>query len=276
MRNHRSSTLERLTSYVALAAMLSTMACRDATAPTTPSSPPDPPPVAFSNNSPLFYNVQLGGQEGTYVNVYFQYSGTMNPIVEVGTTWVPAKKLSNGYWIARIADVVPHIQYTVKIYTLEGMWTGSVKTYKRRVTLDLDWVHVNYDGDWGANCGEFEFGFKYVAGNFLKTNTWGYRHVFPGTYCIDSGYGQGFPDSVGTWVFDDYKANEISIKWEAYDRDGCGIMWSPNCGDYGSAATMLLYGTMAAGTHKFKVGSAQYSGVDVVWEGTVKISYHAW
>ena len=101
MCHHRSHQIKRLMSVVALATSAVATACGDPVAPAPAASVSPPNEPAALTNSNLFYNVTLGGQEGLFINVYFQYSGNQMPIVEAGLNWVTAKKLSNGYWIAR-------------------------------------------------------------------------------------------------------------------------------------------------------------------------------
>ena len=274
MRNSRGTRLRdcRLARLAAAVTVFGAIACGD------PAGPAAPPVAAstsgYYNN---FYNVKVQ-PEGLAINVYFQYLGKGSPILSLGktsdifnslVTWVPAKNMNNGYWLARIANLKPGTLYYYRLDDLQSTWSGSVKTLRRRLIIDVDSMHVFSDGDAGlAGCGEM-----ITRVNYKKYPS-GYSSLYHTKWhCLNSGADLALSNEEGRMTFDDWGQEHILIHLEVFEEDSCGY-WSPYCGDIGVAATSLYYDTTGGSkSYVFKVGTLQNQTPAVRWAGTVKTTF---
>jgi hypothetical protein len=274
MRNSRATTVRdgRLARLAAAMTVFGAIACGDPAGPAAPRAGASA--SGYYNN---FYNVQVQ-PEGLAINVYFQYLGKESPILSLGktsdiynslVTWVPAKNMNNGYWLARIANLKPGTLYYYRLDDLQSTWSGSVKTLRRRLIIDVDSMHVFYDGDAGiAGCGEMITRVNY---KWFPSGTHALYHTK--WHCLNSGANLVLSDEEGRWTFDDVDQEHILVHLEVFEEDSCGY-WSPYCGDIAVAAASLYYDTMGGSkSYVFKVGTLPSHTPSVRWAGTVKTTF---
>lgn len=279
MRNDNLSAPARPLARLTVAAIVSgALACGDPDRPTAPTRPSAPPVAASASGTyNNFYNVQVQ-PEGFAINVYFQYIGKGSPILSLGktsdvfnslVTWVPAKNMNNGYWLARIANLTPGTQYYYRLDDLQSTWSGSVKTYRRRLIVDLNRIHITSDGD-DLGCGEMISRMR--VGEVPSPSNYGSLY-YTGWHCVNSGQNLDLSDAEGRRTYDDWTAKKVSLLPKAFEEDSCGY-WDYVCGAIASAPYFLYFDTQGgAKSYTFKTTSVSVSDLKVVWEGTVKTTF---
>jgi hypothetical protein len=264
---------------VAVVATCSALACSDA--PTAPVQPPNAISAwRGAGGGPLtqFYTVGIQS-EAFAVNAYFQYGGKNTPSLIVARTaafdtsvagTVVAKNMNNGYWLARLEHLAPGTQYYLKLTDGTNTWLGDARTYRRRVTIDLDKVHVSYDGDAGFPCGEMIFRY------YVHTIPSNYKTEFYTTKWHDvcSGDDITMSDAEGRYVLDDWKSNGLALDLALFESDACWA-WEGQCGQFSNTQT-LEYDVSGYASYIFKLSTDPSSGAQVVWEGTVKSTFVPW
>ena len=287
MCNYRREPLARgrctLSRRAVAITVLGVMACGDPAAPVAPPAAPSTSAPTLTGQSATgaynnFYNVQVQ-PEGWAVNFYFQYIGNGSPIVSLGQTadiynslitWVPAKNMNNGYWYARINGIAPATQYYYRLDDLQSTWSGSFKTYRRRLTIDVNKIHVTYDGD-ELGCGEMIF-----RGNVSPYPSWqiGNRFWQSTWHDLCSGGDLYLSDAEGRYVVDDWTPSSFGLWFKVLESDSC-FAWESFCGDIAWATQELFFDTTNwAKSYTFQISTPQSSKKPVVtWEGTVKTTF---
>jgi hypothetical protein len=258
------------------------VACSDPVAPPTPSKPalvtPGTGETARASGLMTIYNVQVGS-EPFAINVYFKYAGTGTPNYTAYTTLpgytyyktVPAKNMNNGYWLGRLEDMQAGTEYNLVISDGDKQWTGTAKTYRRQLTVDIDTIHVQYDGDPGPGCGELIF----------RTETFGYFAYGPAiswTHWHDLCTGDDLilDDEEGQKVFDNWQSPGVAIDLKSFESDDCWA-WLNKCGQFGWAAQTLTYDVSGGSKfYKFQISSLDVSIPKVIWYGTVTTKFIPW
>ena len=263
---------------VAALAASSVVACSDPVAPS-----PTPSPTSTSTASTgrgetgltTIYNVQIQS-EPFAINVYFQYVGSGTPNFTVygsapGYSFnntVAAKNMNNGYWLGRIEKLRAGTEYNLHISDGDKTWTGTAKTYRRRLVMDVDKIHVQFDGDSGPGCGELIFRTE-IRGFFAYGPAiwWSHWHD------LCTGDDLILSDAEGQRVFDDWQADGISIDHMSFESDDCWAFLS-KCGQFGWAAQTLKYDVSGGvKSYVFQISSLDLSYPKVIWYGTVKTTF---
>lgn len=267
---------------VAATAASGIVACSE---PVAPPRSPNPAPVATStaptgrgSDLTTIYNVQVGS-EPFAINVYFKYAGTGTPnytayLLTPTYTYfktVPAKNMNNGFWLGRIEGMKTGTEYNLVISDGDKQWKGTGKTYRRQLTMDVDKIHVQYDGDPGPGCGELIFrtgiqGF-YNNGPALWWSHW---------HDLCTGDDLVLPDDEGQYVFDDWQNPAVSLEHMSFESDECWA-WMPECGQFGWAAQILKYDVSGGSkSYNFEISSANASAAKVIWYGSLKTKFIPW
>jgi hypothetical protein len=283
MRSDKRSLAPRrgLGRLATLITLLGALACADSTGPASESPPRSsravvPPAGTASTTYNNFYNVQVH-REPFAIVVYFQYIGSGSPIFSLGTkpnvyeslkSWSPAKKMNNGYWWARVGNLTPGTLYYFRLDDLQSTWSGSAKTHRRQLIVDIDKIDVIFDGDAGIGCGELASKVDVTGFTYPSSKPYGSR--FTGEYCVSSGSSLNLSDADGRFVYDDWDYDLVTIRLTAFDADACGA-WAWECGDYGLAMKGLVYDTRFGPiSHYFEMPTGSSWDVQLVWKGTVK------
>lgn len=268
-----------------LTTLLGAVACADSTGPVREGPSPStraiaPPTATASATYNSFYNVQVH-REPFAIIVYFQYLGSGAPIFSLGTTpnvyenlkgWSAAKNMNNGYWWARVGNLTPGTLYYFRLDDWESTWSGSAKTHRRQLIVDIDKVDVIFDGDVGVGCGELITKVDIKGYTYPSAKPYGSRYT--NWHCISSGSTLALNDAEGRFVFDYWDYDEVVINLSAMEKDACGPGKYGLCVDYGIAAKPLIYDTRFGPiSHYFEMSTGSGSYVQLVWKGTVKTTF---
>ena len=259
-------------------------ACGD---PAGPTSPPNTAPIATGEAStgrgttinPI-YNVQIQ-PEGLAMNAYFKYAGTGTPVFVAThplvkgysyTSSTDSKNMNNGYWLARLENMRPGTDYKLMIvdYKSGSTWTSTAKTYRRQLILDVDSIHVQFDGDAGAKgCGELIFQtVMYPLDDITDKQYWTSKW-----HDLCDGDTAVLDNSEGRRILTDWNDDFVEIKHQSFESDACWALDS-QCGSWGWAAKALDYDVRGGVKYyEFIVSSLDVSYQKVIWYGTVKTGF---
>lgn len=263
----------------AVVAASGVVACSD---PVAPAASPNPAPTVTgpapsargSTGLTTIYNVQIQS-EPFAINVYFKYAGTGTPNFTASITvpgyayyqTVAAKNMNNGYWLGRLENMRAGTEFNLKISDGDKSWTGTAKTYRRRLIVDIDKIHVQFDGDSGPGCGELIFKAEISPGYGFKDTWWSKWHD------LCTGDDLVLSDAEGRRVVDDWTTPHAYIYHKSFESDDCWA-WESWCGQFGWAAQELIYDVSGgAKSYTFQISSADVSYPKVIWYGTVKTTF---
>ena len=274
--------------------LVAVFACSDVADPVAPKNNISPSGSAQADIYPGTTNTEFFGvklqSEAMSLSVKFDYGGIVTPAFTIGTKpdvlssqviSVPSVKQAPGYWTAHAGGLEANKLYYYRLDNLKSTYWGSAKTLQRNIKFDLDSIYVEFDGDPGANCGEWYMTVKVtheiVAGNQYGPGIWDNRTqsigAQPSGFCSGSTY--RFSNADGYRLFEQI-GPKMGLHFEIREYDNCWPYNPPTCEERNSSMDQWFDVRSSSGARKIDQSLQTVHRPRARFFGKITVQYVPW